>query len=129
MSPVNDGVSVRIDDQQQGIAQEVCGDVSAAGTISLTLTPFDTRHYLDLIRARGATIRRVVAALKPALGLRNALDAGCGVGFFAETLAGLGLETRGVEGDLENVVEARRRFPKIAFERGDVERGEIAAQG
>jgi FkbM family methyltransferase len=129
MSPANDGVSVRIDDQQQGIAQEVCGDVSAASTISLTLTPFDTRHYLDLIRARGATIRRVVTALKPALGLRNALDAGCGVGFFAETLAGLGLETRGFDGRLENVVEARKRFHRIAFERGDVESAEIAALG
>src|SRR3984885_5047642 len=113
MHDLTDADAVRIDDQQDGIAQEMFADVSAACTISLTLTPFDTRHYLDLIRARGATIRRVVAALKPALGLRNALDAGCGVGFFAETLAGLGLETRGFDGRLENVVEARKRFPKI----------------
>ncbi len=71
----------------------------------------------------------MVRALKPALGLRNALDAGCGVGFFAQTLTELGLETRGFDGRFENVVEARKRFPQIAFERGDIESAEIAALG
>ena len=109
MSPVNDGVSVRIGDTR---AVTDC----AAKTISLNLTTFDTRYYLDLIRTRGATIRRVVRALKPALGLRNAVDAGCGVGFFAQTLTELGLETRGFDGRFENVIEARKRFPKVEFE-------------
>jgi FkbM family methyltransferase len=131
MSPVNDGVSVRIEDVRTVVAGEAgCNArVDVDDTISLNLTPFDTRHYLDLIRARGATIRRVVRALKPALGLRNALDAGCGVGFFAEVLTELGLATRGFDGRFENVVEARKRFPKIAFERGDIESAEIAALG
>jgi FkbM family methyltransferase len=101
----------------------------AAHTISLNLTTFDTRHYLDLIRTRGATIRRVVKALKLALGLRNAVDAGCGVGFFAQTLTEMGLETRGFDGRFENVVEARKRFPKIAFEHEDIESAEVAALG
>src|SRR5213595_3016136 len=96
MSPLNDGVSVRIDDGRDvsdgrdGKARDAQGrdetgnvcpsvDLSGANTISLTLTAFDTRHYLELIRARGATIRRVIAALKPAMGLRSALDAGCGI--------------------------------------------------
>ena len=116
---------------------EFAGDVSGGGsgsgepihTISLNLTAFDTRHYMDLIRARAATIRRVVRALKPALGLHNALDAGCGVGFFTQTLTELGLEARGFDGRFENVVEARKRFPKIAFECGDIESAEIAALG
>jgi FkbM family methyltransferase len=148
MSPVNDGVSVRIEDETFAIGCEagcVGRDVDDGGgvgiggiggfggddarTISLKLTAFDTRHYLDLIRARGATIRRVVRALKPALGLRSAVDAGCGVGFFAQTLAELGLETRGFDGRFENVVEARKRFPKIAFERGDIESAEIVGLG
>jgi FkbM family methyltransferase len=144
MSLVNDGVSVRIGDAKTIAECEACGggapfDVGrdgfngdrggAVNTISLNLTAFDTRHYLDLIRARGATIRRVVRALKPALGLRRAVDAGCGVGFFAQTLTELGLETRGFDGRFENVVEARKRFPKIAFERGDIESAEIAALG
>jgi FkbM family methyltransferase len=128
MSPVNDGVSVRIEDVKESIALDV-NRGGAANTISLNLTPFDTRHYLDLIRARGATIRRVVRALKPALELRTALDAGCGVGFFAQTLTELGLETRGFDGRFENVVEARKRFPKIAFEQGDIESAEIATFG
>jgi FkbM family methyltransferase len=142
MSPVNDGVSVRIGDARGIAACEACsgfvvdvgrdvlsGDGGAANTISLNLTAFDTRHYLDLIRARGATIRRVVRALKPSLGLRTAVDAGCGVGFFAQTLTELGLEARGFDGRFENVVEARKRFPKLAFERGDIESAEIAALG
>jgi FkbM family methyltransferase len=147
MSPVNDGLSVRIDDVKTMVACEAGsgarvehfadagGHANAesgatdTNTISLNLTAFDTRRYLDLIRARGATIRRVVRALKPAMGLRNALDAGCGVGFFAQTLTELGLETRGFDGRFENVIEARKRFPKIAFERGDIESAEIAALG
>jgi FkbM family methyltransferase len=129
MSPVNDGVSVRIEDASTIVGCDACGSAAAANTISLTLTAFDTRHYVDLIRARGATIRRVVRALKPALGLRTAVDAGCGVGFFAQTLTELGLETRGFDGRFENVVEARKRFPKIAFECGDLESAEIAALG
>jgi hypothetical protein len=112
MSPVNDGVSVRIEDAKVVAAcgagcEEGCGarvehhadagghaNGSVANTISLNLTPFDTGYYLDLIRARGATIRRVVRALKTALVLRSAVDAGCGVGFFAQSLTELGLETR-----------------------------------
>jgi FkbM family methyltransferase len=139
MSPVNDGVSLRIGDAKEVATREAYGDAPdhgrglAAGsgidTISLNLTPFDTRHYLDLIRARGATIRRVVRALKPALELRSAVDAGCGVGFFTQTLTELGLATRGFDGRFENVVEARKRFPKIAFERGDIESAEISALG
>lgn len=133
MSPVNDGVSVRIAGEGASSGCEACGGDAgggdAANTISLNLTAFDTRHYLDLIRARGATIRRVVRALKPALGLRTAIDAGCGVGFFAQTLTELGLETRGFDGRFENVVEARKRFPKIGFERGDIESAEVAALG
>src|SRR5579871_5925640 len=137
MSPVNDGVSVRIQDRKVEVGGEDSGGVDCTGTfdggsentISLALTAFDTRHYLDLIRARRATIRRVVAALKPALALRSALDAGCGVGFFSQTLSEMGLETRAFDGRFENVVEARKRFPKISFDRGDIESSEIAALG
>jgi FkbM family methyltransferase len=116
-------------DVGDGIDGGVGDDADTARTISLNLTTFDTRHYLDLIRTRGATLRRVVRALKPALGLHTAVDAGCGVGFFAQTLAELGLETRGFDGRFENVLEARKRFPKIAFERGDIESAEIVGLG
>src|SRR5580704_5211867 len=143
MSPVNDGVPVRVKDAKKVVACDTgcsarvehfddIGDSSAvdvANTFGLNLSPFDTGYYQDLIRARAATIRRVVRALKPALGLRNALDVGCGVGFFAQTLTELGLETRGFDGRFENVVEARRRYPRLAFEYGDIESAETAELG
>jgi FkbM family methyltransferase len=140
MSPLNDDVSVRIDDGGDGVTSDAQGrdetgsacpsvDLCVANIVSLALTAFDTRHYRELIRARGATIRRVVAALKPAMGLRSGLDAGCGVGFFSQTLAQLGLEMRGFDGRFENVVEARKRFPQIAFERGDIENADITDLG
>jgi FkbM family methyltransferase len=97
--------------------------------VSLMLTPFDKKHYLQLIRARGDTIRRVIEELKPRLNLANALDAGCGVGFFAQALVDCGLYVRGFDGRLENVVEARRRFPRIPFGQGDIEDPDIARLG
>ena len=108
------------------------GEITLAltpGEITLTLTPFDQPHYRKLIEARSETIRRVVEKLKPLLELRTAVDAGCGVGFFAQTLAEIGLAVRGFDGRGENVAEARRRFPEIAFEKGDVENPEIARLG
>ncbi len=77
-------------------------------------TVFDQSHYLKLIEARGDTIRRMVKELKPALDLSTALDAGCGVGFFSEILCECGLEVRAFDGRIENVKEARRRFPQVS---------------
>ena len=89
--------------------------------ITIKLTPFDQREYRRLIEARGETIRRVVTKLKPALGLSNAVDAGCGVGFFSQTLSECGLNICGFDARAENVEEAQRRFPQIPFGLADVE--------
>lgn len=89
--------------------------------ITIHLTPFDQKEYRQLIEARGETIRRVVARLKPALGLSRAVDTGCGVGFFSQTLTECGLNVCGFDGRGENVTEARRRFPHIPFEQADIE--------
>ena len=97
--------------------------------ITLTLTPFDQPHYRKLIEARSKTIRWVVERLKPTLRLTNAVDAGCGVGFFSQTLAEAGLAVCGFDGRRENVAEARRRFPEIPFEVGNAESQEIAGLG
>jgi 2-polyprenyl-3-methyl-5-hydroxy-6-metoxy-1,4-benzoquinol methylase len=105
------------------------GPGSDSSTIPLTFRPFDQRHYLNLIRARGETIRRVMAELKPILNPETALDAGCGVGFFAQILHDQGLDAHGFDGRLENVIEARKRFPKIPFAEWDVEDPEIARLG
>src|SRR4051812_38007017 len=89
-------------------------DVGEAA-FALRLTEFDQRHYLKLIRARGETIRRVVTELRSVVGLTSALDAGCGVGFFSQILQECGLDVRGFDGRTENILEAQRRFPAIAF--------------
>src|SRR5258708_26352559 len=67
--------------------------------------------------------------LKPALGLSNAVDAGCGVGFFSQWRAECGLNVCGFDGRGENVAEARRRFPHIPFEQGDIEERAILQLG
>jgi FkbM family methyltransferase len=101
----------------------------AASTVAIRLTEFDQRRYLRLIEARGETIRKVVAQLKSALGVATALDAGCGVGFFAEILQECGLRVEAFDGRIENVLEARKRFPDIPFAQGDIENAGIVALG
>jgi FkbM family methyltransferase len=97
--------------------------------ITIHLTPFDQKEYRHLIEARSETIQRVVTRLKPALELSNAVDAGCGVGFFSQTLEECGLNVCGFDGRGENVAEARRRFPHIPFEQGDIEERAILQLG
>ena len=106
-----------------------CRFRSDGNAIALTVTPFDQRHYLELIRARGETVRRVVAELKPALNLANALDVGCGVGFFAQDLHNCGLYVRAFDGRLENIIEARNRFPEIPFAQADIQDPDIVRLG
>src|ERR1700737_1903728 len=96
---------------------------------AITLTEFDQRRYLRLIDARGKTIRTVIAELKDVLRLATALDAGCGVGFFAQILQECGLRVGAFDGRMENIVEARKRFPEIPFEQGDIESPGILALG
>jgi FkbM family methyltransferase len=100
-----------------------------AQRVAITLTEFDQRRYLRLINARGETIRAVVAELKAALGLATALDAGCGIGFFAQILQECGLSVGAFDGRMENILEARKRFPGIPFEQGDIEAPGILALG
>lgn len=100
-----------------------------AAEITIKLTPFDRKEYRALIEARDQTLRRIVKRLKPALGLSTAVDAGCGVGFFSQTLAECGLSTCGFDARAENIEEARRRFPEIPFEQADVEAREISELG
>jgi len=68
------------------------------GQLEVKLSPFDQHHYQRLIRAREDAIRNVLRRLNPALGLKTALDAGAGVGFFSQTLADCGLSVRGFDG-------------------------------
>jgi FkbM family methyltransferase len=98
-------------------------------TTTQTQTVFDQSHYQRLIEARGETIRDVVSRLGPLLGLSTAIDAGCGLGFFAKTLGESGLTVRAFDGRAENVEEARRRYPGIPFEQVDIQDVSIARMG
>ncbi|HKW64038.1 MAG TPA: FkbM family methyltransferase [Candidatus Acidoferrum sp.] len=100
-----------------------------AAEITIKLTPFDRKEYRALIAARDQTLRRIVKQLKPALGLSTAVDAGCGVGFFTQTLAECGLDSCGFDARAENIEEARRRFPGIPFEQADLEARAISQLG
>ena len=104
---------------------------TAVGTpaVTITLTQFDRRHYVELIRARGETIRQITRKLRPAVGLVTAVDAGCGVGFFTRILQDCGLAVGGFDARAENVAEARKRFPEIAFEQGDLQDPRITLLG
>jgi tRNA (mo5U34)-methyltransferase len=103
--------------------------IRSTSEITIKLTPFDQREYRELIEAREQTIRRMARKLKPALGLSNAVDAGCGVGFFSQTLAECGFNVCGFDARAENVSEARRRFPGIPFEEADIEDHAIPGLG
>jgi FkbM family methyltransferase len=87
---------------------------------------FDHRDYVRLIDSRGDFIRRTVPKLKSSLRLETALDAGAGIGFFVSILEEAGLRTKAFEGRPENVEEARRRYPGIQIQTGDVEDSGIA---
>ena len=93
------------------------------------LKVFDRDHYLALIDARAKTISRVVKKLKPALALATAVDAGAGTGFFSQTLEDCGLTACGFDARAENTAEARRRFPNIPFEQGDLQDRSILQLG
>jgi FkbM family methyltransferase len=93
------------------------------------MTIFDQKHYVDLIDARGEVIRKVVPQLQNVLGLSTALDAGCGLGFFTQILSESRLKAAGFDGRQTNVDEARRRYPDLTFDVGDIEDSSIARLG
>jgi FkbM family methyltransferase len=102
---------------------------NSVGELTIKLTPFDQRRYRALTAARAETIRRVIEKLRLVFPLAGALDAGCGVGFFAETLAECGLNVCAFDGRGENIKEARRRFPNLAFEVADIQDHSILQLG
>jgi MPBQ/MSBQ methyltransferase len=65
----------------------------------------------------------LLAALTPAVHVRGgrALDAGCGTGFQAAHLAGLGYETHGIDLSGGLLARARQRLPNAGLVRGSIE--------
>jgi SAM-dependent methyltransferase len=82
-------------------------------------TVFD--RYGTITETRKAFLGALLQELGPALDLRTALDAGCGVGVFSAYLQTHGLVATGVDARPENIAEARARYPQMAFQVADVE--------
>lgn len=84
---------------------------------------FDEPYYLAINDVRWELARRVIGELAADTpgGLRTCADVGCGPGWFAERLSGIGLAVTGVEGRQELVDEAARRVPAATFRRANVE--------
>lgn len=90
---------------------------------------FDQSHYEILNAAREVPVRRVLAEVKDQLGLKTALDLGCGLGYYADFLHRTGFEVVAVDGRKENVIEARKRFPHIRFETADAQDSNLVNLG
>lgn len=84
---------------------------------------FDEPYYLEINDARWAVVRPVIGDLAARVpgGLRSCLDVGCGPGWFAERLSGVGLSVTGIEGRRELLDEAAHRVPAAQFRQANVE--------
>lgn len=90
---------------------------------------FDQEHYKTLNASRAALVACLLGELKEKLGLRSAIDVGCGLGYFAGLLSSMGFDVVGLDGRSENADEAQRRFPKIRFHCLSAEDPEIVRLG
>jgi tRNA (mo5U34)-methyltransferase len=90
---------------------------------------FDGENYEALNAARGPVVVEIVDQLGERLGLRTAIDVGCGTGFFTALLESLGLRVLGVDGREENIEEAQKRFPRGRFLRMDAEDAALRGLG
>lgn len=71
----------------------------------------------------------VLPALKESLGMKTALDLGCGVGYYAQILHKCGFDVLAVDGRAKNVEEANRRYPHLKFQVADAQDPTLASLG
>jgi SAM-dependent methyltransferase len=90
---------------------------------------FDRPMQSEMREAEIEFLRRVIPAWQSALGLRTALDMGCGVGYFSAMLQDLGFQTSAADGRAENISEARARHPGIDFRVADAEDPDLSSLG
>jgi SAM-dependent methyltransferase len=90
---------------------------------------FDLPLQSEAREAKIDFLRRVIAPWKSELGLRTALDLGCGVGYYSSLLQDLGLQVTAADARAENIVEARSRFAGIDFRVADAEDASLAGLG
>jgi len=90
---------------------------------------FDRPGQAAFMSARREFLGRFLPQWKEELGLRTALDVGCGVGYFAASLRDMGFEVTAIDAREDNIAEARRRHPGVDFRVADVEDSQIANLG
>ena len=90
---------------------------------------FDSQYYLSVNRARDEVFMQFLPHLIEKLGLRTAIDIGCGVGYYTKFLCDLGLTVIGVDGRPKNVEAATLRYPQIKYLTADVEEISLSNRG
>jgi SAM-dependent methyltransferase len=90
---------------------------------------FDRPGQAAFMSARREFLGRFLPQWKEELGLRTALDVGCGVGHFAAALRDMGLEVTAIDAREDNIAEAARRHPGVDFRVADVEDPQVANLG
>jgi SAM-dependent methyltransferase len=82
---------------------------------------FDRPHTIDITKARIDFLNNRLPDLLRTYNVKNALDIGCGVGYFSRYLRDLRIEVTGLDGRTDNIREAQRRHPDINFIIQDIE--------
>lgn len=90
---------------------------------------FNGEHYERLNISRAEVLREILRELTQPLGLRTAIDIGCGLGFFSQLMSTLGLQVTAVDGRHENIEEGKKRYPNIRFLCFDVQDPSLLSLG
>ncbi|MGB6198451.1 MAG: methyltransferase domain-containing protein [Candidatus Acidiferrales bacterium] len=90
---------------------------------------FDQPQQAEFMQRRREFLGQHLPQWKQELGLRTALDVGCGVGHFSAFLRDAGFTVTGVDGREENIAEARSRHTGIDFRVADAEDPHLSALG
>ena len=90
---------------------------------------FDQAITQNISEQRQVSLDALLQDLRPALPLKTALDAGCGIGHFSKHLADLGLTVTGIDARADNIAEAHKRYAGIDFQAQDIEDPSIQRLG
>ena len=92
-------------------------------------TVFDSPNTVRFNQARRNLLAELLPVWQRELGLKTAMDVGCGLGYFSELLVELGFNTRAIEGRAENAAEARQRVPGLEVRVADAENDSLGSAG
>jgi len=85
--------------------------------------------YGPINESRKSFLQEVLPLLVTECGLGTALDIGCGVGFFSQWLSEAGMKVRGFDARLQNVEEAKKRYPSVKFYVENIEESKVLELG